>query len=221
MSLSTDRAFRSLLLALVDVRLSGPESTPDYQRHAKFGLVQGQLHALWDLGVITWDQHCLFTDLLLNASENSGKPFPDERNVGPVMPSYVAYMRRQSPVKPSTQVPVDDCPGEVLAPTSCPELRLLCLLVRTRSGETRSLPVHTMRPLPPRLCAADSHAANGLRRWNLEASALGLDSGTGLYLREAHATRPPREVVERYLRPGQANALRPDSRTVRIGGVMA
>src|SRR3546814_6315549 len=40
-----------------------------------------------------------------------------------------------------------------------------------------------------------------------------------LYLREAHATRPPREVVERYLRFGQANALRPDSRTVRAGGV--
>jgi len=78
-------------------------------------------------------------------------------------------------------------------------LRLLCLLVRTRSGETRSLPVHTLRPMPPRLCAADSHAANGLRRWNLEASGLGVESGTGLYLREAHATRPPHEVVERCL----------------------
>lgn len=78
-------------------------------------------------------------------------------------------------------------------------LRLLCLLVRTRSGEPRSLPVHTLRPMPPRLCAADSHAANGPRRWNLEASGLGVDSGTGLYLREAHATRPPREVVERCL----------------------
>lgn len=102
-----------------------------------------------------------------------------------------------------------------------PGLRLLCLLVQTRNGETRSLPVHTMRPMPPRVCAADSHASDGLRRWNLEASALGLESGTGLYLREAHATRPPREVVERYLRLGQANALRTDSRTVRIGGVMA
>ncbi len=75
--------------------------------------------------------------------------------------------------------------------------------------------------MPPRICAADSYAANGLRRWNLEASALGLEGGTGLYLREAHATRPPREVVERYLRLGQANALCADSRTVRAGGVMA
>lgn len=98
-------------------------------------------------------------------------------------------------------------------------LRLLCLLVPTRNGENRSLPVHTLRPMPPRLCAADSHAANGPRRWCLEASGLGVDSGTGLYLREAHATRAPREVVERYLRLGQANALRADSRTVRAGGV--
>lgn len=100
-------------------------------------------------------------------------------------------------------------------------LRLLCLLVPSRNGETRSLPVHTLRPMPPRVCAADSHAANGPRRWDLEASAFGMESGTGLYLREAHATRPAPEVLERYLRLGQANALRPDSRTVRAGGVMA
>ena len=110
---------------------------------------------------------------------------------------------------------------QLSTPSACTGLRLLCLLVRTRSGEPRSLPVHTLRPMPPRVCAADSHAENGLRRWNLEASALGVESGTGLYLREAHATRPPREVVERYLRLGQANALRPDPRTVRAGGVNA
>lgn len=217
MNVSVDRAFRSLLLALVDVRLSGPESTPEFLRNAKFGSVLGQLQALYDLGVITWDQHCLLTDLLLNASENAGKPFPDERNVGPVMPSYVACGRIQSPVKPSAQVPANE--RQVSAPSARPGLRLLCLLVQTRNGETRSLPVHTLRPMPPRLCAADSHAANGLHRWNLEASALGLESGTGLYLREAHATRPPREVVERCARYGQANALRADSRTVRAGGV--
>ncbi len=111
--------------------------------------------------------------------------------------------------------------GQLSTSSARPGLRLLCLLVQTRNGETRSLPVHTMRPMPPRICVADSHASDGLRWWNLEASALGLDSGTGLYLREAHATRPPREVVERYLRLGQANALRTDSRTVRACGVMA
>lgn len=109
---------------------------------------------------------------------------------------------------------------QLSTPAARPGLRLLCLLVRTRSGENRSLPVHTLRPMPPRVCAADSHAANGLRRWNLEASALGVASGTGLYLREAHATRAPREVVERCARHGQANPFRTDPRTVRTGGVM-
>lgn len=109
--------------------------------------------------------------------------------------------------------------SQLSTPSTRPGLRLLCLLVQTRNGETRSLPVHTMRPMPPRVCAADSHTADGLRRWNLEASAFGMEGGTGLYLREAHATRPTAEVLERYLRLGQANALRPDSRTVRAGGV--
>ncbi len=184
MMFSTDRAFRSLQRALVEVRLSGPESTPEFLRNAKFGSVQGQLQALYDLGVITWDQHCLLTDLLLNASENAGKPFPDERNVGPVMPSYVAYMRRQSPVKPSTQVPADDRPSEVSAPASCPELRLLCLLVKDRSCNLRTLPVHTMRPLPPRVGPSG--------RWSLAGDS-------SFVLRETHAVRPTAEVLARYL----------------------
>src|SRR5690606_40700711 len=109
--------------------------------------------------------------------------------------------------------------SQLSTPSTRPGLRLLCLLVQTRNGETRSLPVHTMRPMPPRVCAADSDAANGPRRWDLEASSFGMEGGTGLYLREAHATRAPREVVERYLRLGQANALRADSRTVRAGEI--
>ena len=102
-----------------------------------------------------------------------------------------------------------------------PGLRLLCLLVQTRNGENRSLPVHTLRPMPPRVCAADSHAANGPRRWDLEASAFRVEGGTGLYLREAHATRPAAEVLERCARHWPAHALRPDSRTVRASGVIA
>lgn len=98
-------------------------------------------------------------------------------------------------------------------------LRLLCLLVPTRNGKARSLPVHTLRPMPPRISGADSHASNGPRRWDLEALGLGVEGGAGLYLRETHATRPTAEVLERYLRLGQANALRSDSRTVRTGGL--
>ena len=45
-------------------------------------------------------------------------------------------------------------PVQLSAPAAPRGLRLLCLLVRSRSGETRSLPVHTLRPMPPRVCAA-------------------------------------------------------------------
>lgn len=100
-----------------------------------------------------------------------------------------------------------------------PGLRLLCLLVPTRNGETRSLPVHTLRPMPPRICGADSHPTNGPRRWHLEASAFRMEGGTGLYLRETHATRPTAKVLERCARHWPTNALRPDPRTVRAGGV--
>lgn len=199
MTFSTDRAFRSLLLALVDVRLGGPESIPAYQRHGKFGSVQGQLRALCDLGVITWDQHVLLTDLLLNASANAGKAFPGQRNVGPVMPSYIACTRHQSPVKPSAQVPADERPSEVSAPASCPELRLFCLLVEDRSGNPRSLPVHTMRPMPPRVTPSG--------RWSLA-------SDPAFHLRETRAERPSPEVLARYSRQRQTNAVRAHSRAV-------
>nr|WP_305955689.1 DUF5447 family protein [Pseudomonas sp. DY-1] len=56
------------------------------------------------------------------------------------------------------------------------QLRLLCLLVPSRTGEERALPVHVLRALPPR---ADIQG-----RW-----ALGLPAG--LVLRETQA-RPPR-----------------------------
>jgi len=108
---------------------------------------------------------------------------------------------------------------QLSTPSARPGLRLLCLLVQTRNGETRSLPVHTLRPMPPRICGADSHPTNGPRRWDLEASAFQVEGGAGLYLRETHAARPTAEVLERCARHWPANALRPDSRTVRAGGV--
>lgn len=109
---------------------------------------------------------------------------------------------------------------ERLQPASpCTGLRLLCLLVRSRNGETRSLPVHTLRPMPPRICGADSHATNGPRRWDLEASSFGMEGDPAFILRETRAERPAPEVLERCARHWPAHALRPDSRTVRAGGV--
>ena len=110
-------------------------------------------------------------------------------------------------------------PVDLYAPAAPRGLRLLCLLVRSRSGETRSLPVHTLRPMPPRICAADSHNEDGQDRWCLDSPCLGMGCDTGLYLRETHATRPTAEVLERCARYGQTDALRADSRAVRAGGV--
>ena len=98
-------------------------------------------------------------------------------------------------------------------------LRLLCLLVRSRSGETRSLPVHTLRPMPPRICAADSHNKDGQDRWCLDSPRLGMGGDTGLYLRETHATIPTAEVLERCVRHRQTHALRANPRTARAEGL--
>ncbi len=48
--------------------------------------------------------------------------------------------------------------GQLSTPSARPGLRLLCLLVQTRNVETRSLPVHTMRPMPPRIPQVPSSA---------------------------------------------------------------
>lgn len=101
--------------------------------------------------------------------------------------------------------------------TACRELRLLCLLVTARNGQARTLPVHTLRPMPPRVCPTRPDAKNGPRRWCLDALALPVGNHTGLYLRETHANRPTAEVLERCARHGQTNALRSALGSVRAG----
>lgn len=205
MNSQLSRALSSLLDRLLTVRLA--DFRDDSGRH-EFLRVQGYLAALENLGVITWDQLCMFTDLLLNASQHAGEPFPCALNAGPVMPFIVAYKRRYAPhggqVKPSARVPADERPSEVPAPASRPELRLLCLLVKDRDGKARSLPVHTMRPMPPRVLRAG--------RWSLEGDP-------ALELSETHAVRPTAEVLERCARQRQAHALRPATRAFSVGGV--
>lgn len=81
------------------------------------------------------------------------------------------------------------------------ELRLLCLLVPSLTG-SRALPVHTLRPMPPRV--------SGQGKWCLEGEPC-------LSLRETHATAPAPEVLARYLRLGQSGAFRADPRAIRVG----
>lgn len=84
------------------------------------------------------------------------------------------------------------------------QLQLLCVLVPSRTGSVRTLPIHTLRPMPPRV--------SGQGKWRLA-------SDTGFYLRETHATAPAPKVLERYLRLGHSNAFRADSGALRVGGL--
>lgn len=87
-------------------------------------------------------------------------------------------------VKP--EVSANEKPEPVPAPAAPRELRLLCVLVPTRDGSTRSLPVHTMQPLPPRA------RLQGLIDRTLASEA-------GFHLRETQATAPTASVLERCL----------------------
>ncbi len=203
MNSQLSRVLNSLLCTLVHVRCAAV-GTRSAQIWGEFGVAQGQIRTLRELGLITLGQQWLLNDLLSNASEHSGKPFPAARNVGPVMPCWIAFERRQAAVKPSARVLADERPSEVSAPASRPELRLLCLLVKDRDGKARSLPVHTMRPMPPRVLRTG--------RWSLA-------SDPAFELRETHAVRPTTEVLERCARQRQAHALRPAARAFSAGGV--
>ena len=104
-------------------------------------------------------------------------------------------------------------------PTARIELRLLCLLVKNRDGQARSLPVHTLRPMPPRVCPTRPHPQHGPRRWCLDALEVGTGNNPGLVLRETQAKRPPAQVLERCGKHRQTDALRPATRTFPASGV--
>lgn len=95
---------------------------------------------------------------------------------------------------------VADGDAPLPAQTAPRGLRLLCLLVPRRPGRPRSLPVHGMRPLPPR--------ADVQGRWEMGLPA-------GLVLRETQARAPRPEVLERCLRQRAAHPFRAHSRTLR------
>lgn len=93
------------------------------------------------------------------------------------------------------------------APAAPRQLRLLCLLVSSASAPARYLPVHTMRPMPPRVCAADSRPKDGQGCWRVDSASLELVDNTGLYLRETRAVAPSTEVLARCAGHRQANAI--------------
>jgi hypothetical protein len=105
--------------------------------------------------------------------------------------------------------------------TPRPGLLLLCLLVKGRNGQARSLPVHTLRPMPPRVCPTGQNTKNGPNRWDLDALGLPMGDHPGLYLRQTHAKRPTGQILERCGKHRQARAIRAATRTLPTGGVTA
>jgi hypothetical protein len=84
-------------------------------------------------------------------------------------------------------------PKQLPAPATPRGLRLLCLLVTAANGQSRSLPIHTLRALPPR----QSRPA----QWALVLPA-------GFTLRETHATTSHATVLARCAGHRQAHVLR-------------
>jgi hypothetical protein len=80
-------------------------------------------------------------------------------------------------------------------------LRLLCLLVSSRAGEARSLPIFVLRAKPPR---TDIQG-----RWEASLPA-------GLVLRETQARAPRAEVLARCIWQWRSHAL---PRAVRQGAL--
>lgn len=180
----------SLILALTSLR--SPETDSQASTWSTYGRARGFIDLAASLDLITHDQWLLLGELISNAHLHSGKPFPDERNLGPVMPYVVRVTRaRLAAEKPQAQVPAHA--EQVSAPAAPRELRLLCLLVPSRTGQPRALPVHTLRALPPRRCVQG--------RWNLASEA-------GFHLRETQARAPSPEVLARCVRQRPAYAVR-------------
>jgi len=107
---------------------------------------------------------------------------------------------------------------EVRPSTARPGLRLLCLLVPSRTGEARSLPVHTLHPVPP-YAGLHGRYYDGQGRGGVALDPLDVPGGTGFYLRETHARAPSPEVLARYLRQRRADTLCADPRAIRAGGL--
>lgn len=115
------------------------------------------------------------------------------------------------------EVPAN-APEQVPAPSTPRGLRLLCLLVQTRTGETRSLPVHTLHRVPP-YAGLRGRYYDEAGRGCVAFDPLDVPGGAGFYLRETHARTPSPEVLARCLRQRQAHTLCAHPRAIRAGGL--
>lgn len=176
-----------LLHTLIDLRKFGHDGGH------RISYSVGQITAAERLGVLTINQASRFRDLLTNAGKHASRPFPCEENSGPCMPTDVWWSRHKTALevkarlaKPQARDSANEKPEPVPAPTSRPELRLLCVLVKPHldTAQGAYLPIHTMHRLPPRAMVKG--------QWAEPRYA-------GLHLREAQARQPSAEVLERCL----------------------
>lgn len=187
----------SIVFSQLRIRLSSLRTCASDVRLQYSASVEGFIDGLFFAHVITEEQFDALKRLALSAYFHSGEAFVSTSNAGPVMTPWIAYER--SRVKPSAQVTANEEPEPVSAPAAPRSLQLLCLLVPSRTGEQRSLPVHGMPPLPPR------RGVTG--RWSMGLPA-------GLSLRETHAAPPSPEVLARCVRQRKAHPVRAHLRTV-------
>lgn len=217
-----ERVLRAIHNALCAVRTTVFERGGFDNSHfywAAYGRAQGLIEGARAGGLITHEAEVALGDLVSNASSNAGKPFPDPRNVGPVMPILVRVHRNAQLGKPQAPVAANECDKQVSEVGAPRQLRLLCLLVKSSNVPARYLPVHTMRPMPPRVCGADSRHQNGQGQWRMGRPALELVNNTGLHLREARAVAPAPEVLARYIGHRKAYPAHPYSGAVSVGGL--
>jgi hypothetical protein len=206
---------RDFLNILVRIRTADPALSAD-ALHAydwDISMAFGFLVGLRSAFVIDAVSQSALEDLIWDACAHRGEPFPSRLNAGPFIWPWDLRERNQQVLE---VVHV----GSVEVPASAAScgLRLLCLLVPSRDGKARSLPVHTVHRVPPHKGLSGRYY-DGARSGSVALDPLDLSGGTGFYLRETHARTPSAAVLVRMREHWQASALRADSRALRAGGL--
>lgn len=62
-------------------------------RMAYYGRCSGAIYALYEADAISYELYVRLDNLIHSAMLESGKPFIDGRNAGPVIPRYIARQR--------------------------------------------------------------------------------------------------------------------------------
>lgn len=210
-----NQALSEFLRLLVILRTASPSlsATARDRYFLIAGRAWGFIAALEEAALYSRDELARMNELVANVIRYLGLPFPCGCNAGPVMPVWEALKRRETAREATA-----DAAEQVPAPTTRPGLRLLCLLVPSRTGEARSLPIHTLHRVPP-YASLHGRYHDGQGRGRVALDPLDVPGGTGFYLRETHARAPSPEVLARCLRQRQTDSFRADPRTLRAGGL--